>query len=76
MLVRYLPELLQDNENHVMSDRGSSGRWFKSCQPDTGQRHFPTRRRHENAWWGATIGILVVGLILAGIGFPRRRKRK
>ena len=25
---------------------------------------------------GATIGILVVGLILAGIGFPRRRKRK
>jgi hypothetical protein len=76
MLVRYLPELLQDNENHVMSDWGSSGRRFKSCQPDTGQRHFPTRHRHENAWWGATIGILVVGLILAGIGFPRRRQRK
>jgi hypothetical protein len=26
MLVRYLPELLQDNENHVMSDWESSGR--------------------------------------------------
>jgi hypothetical protein len=34
VLVRYLPELLQDNENHVMSDWGSSGRRFKSCQPD------------------------------------------
>src|SRR5260370_35700348 len=30
-------------------------------QPDTGQRHFPARHRHENAWWDATIGILVVG---------------
>ena len=29
MLVRYLPELLQDSENHVMSDWGSSGRRFK-----------------------------------------------
>jgi hypothetical protein len=31
MLVRYLPELLQDNENHVMSDWGSSGRRQKAC---------------------------------------------
>lgn len=47
----------------------TSGRRFdavRAHQPDTGTR-MPV---------GATIGILVVGLILAGIGFPRRRKRK
>jgi hypothetical protein len=31
---RLVPELLQDNENHVTSDWGSSGRRFKSCQPE------------------------------------------
>ena len=29
---------------HHSFDRGSSGRRFKSCQPDTGQRHFPENR--------------------------------
>ncbi len=24
---------------------GSSGPWFKSCQPDAGQRHFPRLRK-------------------------------
>jgi hypothetical protein len=31
VLVRYLPELLQDRENHVMSDWGSRGFSFKSA---------------------------------------------
>jgi hypothetical protein len=36
LLIRLRPELLQDNEIHPMSDWGSSGRRFKSCQPDHG----------------------------------------
>ena len=40
LLVRELPDSLQHNEIHPMSDWGSSGRRFKSCQPDTGQRVF------------------------------------
>ncbi len=31
---------------------------------------------HPLIWCGTTIGAMVVGLIFAGIGFPRRRKRK
>ena len=38
MLVRYRPDLLQDNTTHLMSDWGSSGRRFKSCQPDQEKR--------------------------------------
>jgi hypothetical protein len=34
VLVICLPEVLQDNANHMVSDWGSSGRSFKSCQPD------------------------------------------
>jgi DNA-binding CsgD family transcriptional regulator len=34
VLVICLPEVLQDNANHMVSDWGSSGRRFKSCQPD------------------------------------------
>lgn len=30
--------------------------------------------RHPLIWWCVTIGILVAGLILAGIGYPRRPK--
>jgi hypothetical protein len=37
LLVRRRPELLRDNGIRPMSDWGSSGRRFKSCQPDTGQ---------------------------------------
>jgi hypothetical protein len=37
-LVRKLRDALQDNENHPMSDWGSSGRRFKSCQPDRDSR--------------------------------------
>jgi hypothetical protein len=29
--------VLQDNANHMVSDWGSGGRRFKSCQPDAGQ---------------------------------------
>jgi len=29
---------------------------------------------HPLIWWGGTIGVLVVGLILAGVGSPRRRR--
>jgi hypothetical protein len=35
-----LRDALQDKEIHPVSDWGSSGRWFKSCQPDAGQRIF------------------------------------
>jgi hypothetical protein len=34
-LVRLFRESLQDNKIQPVSDCGSSGRWFKSCQPDT-----------------------------------------
>jgi hypothetical protein len=37
LLVRLRPELLRDNGIRPMSDWGSSGRRFKSCQPD---KHF------------------------------------
>jgi hypothetical protein len=33
-LVRQLRGLLRDNEIRLVSDWGSSGRRFKSCQPD------------------------------------------
>jgi hypothetical protein len=33
VLVRYLPELFLDNENHAMSDWGSNGRIFRACRP-------------------------------------------
>jgi hypothetical protein len=35
VLVRYLLELLQDNENHVMSDWGSSGHRFSPTQENS-----------------------------------------
>jgi hypothetical protein len=37
-LASLLRELLRDNERWPMSDWGSSGHRFKSCQPGTGQR--------------------------------------
>jgi len=43
-LVNVLRDLLRDREIRPMSDWGSSGRRFKSCQPDTGQSIFlPSR---------------------------------
>jgi hypothetical protein len=39
-LVRPVRESLRDSQIQPLSDWGSSGRRFKSCQPDTGQRLF------------------------------------
>jgi hypothetical protein len=39
-LVRLFRESLQDNKIQPVSDWGSSGRRFKSRQPDAGQRRF------------------------------------
>jgi hypothetical protein len=41
VLVICLPEVLQDNVSHMVSDWGSSGRRFKSCQPDQRSSRYP-----------------------------------
>ena len=51
VLVRYLPELFLDNENHAMSDWGSSHRRFKSCQSDHCQSDTSARQRKEHLSW-------------------------
>ena len=48
LLVRSVRESLRDNQIQHLSDWGSSGRRFKSCQPDAGQRVFFERLYSRN----------------------------